>query len=371
MADESTLNFYVQHAVMVERYAQSVGAEMVLKIALLDDAVAAVFNKLPTSPTQAQINKALLDAARIIDAKYGAEVLATLHESWADFTPDELAFQRDAVQLFAGEVTAVASARAVFVAAESKPFEGATMGTWAAKLPADYVGRMERTVKNGYVQGMTTPEVVKELEAATDLNKHHARTVARTSIQHIANEARETVFTENADVIGAVEWVSTLDGRTTHICQVRDGKVYTTTGQPIGHEYPWLGGPGRAHWNCRSTSVPYFGDDDIVGRRPSVQAGEDYKRGDMWTRTGKVRKMTKDARERGIYAYGTHNSTTKYEQWLRQQPAAFVNDVLGVRKGEMFRQGATLDDFSDRFGRPLTLRELRQRNAFQLGQTTL
>ena len=54
-----------------------------------------------------------------------------------------------------------------------------------------------------------------------------------------------------------MQWVSTLDARTTEICRIRDGLKYAVgTHKPIGHLVPWLGGPGRAHWQCRSASVP-------------------------------------------------------------------------------------------------------------------
>jgi Na+-transporting NADH:ubiquinone oxidoreductase subunit NqrA len=51
-----------------------------------------------------------------------------------------------------------------------------------------------------------------------------------------------------------------------------------------------------------------------------------------------------------------------YDRWLRRQPVAFQNDVLGVAKGKLFRQGGlTLDRFISRAGDELTLEQLRER----------
>ena len=53
-----------------------------------------------------------------------------------------------------------------------------------------------------------------------------------------------------------------------------------------------------------------------------------------------------------------------YQDWLRKQPASRQDDILGVTKGKLFRQGGlTLDRFVDRAGRELNLTELRKKNA--------
>jgi hypothetical protein len=58
---------------------------------------------------------------------------------------------------------------------------------------------------------------------------------------------------------------------------------------------------------------------------------------------------------------------TTYQQWLRTQPVAFQNEVLGVKKARLYRQGGlTLDKFVTPQGREYTLTELarRERDAF-------
>jgi hypothetical protein len=51
-------------------------------------------------------------------------------------------------------------------------------------------------------------------------------------------------------------------------------------------------------------------------------------------------------------------STTTYDAWLRKQPQAFQEDVLGKSKAQLFRDGLTLDKFVDEKGKSYTLAEL-------------
>ena len=59
-------------------------------------------------------------------------------------------------------------------------------------------------------------------------------------------------------------------------------------------------------------------------------------------------------------AVGTVPDKLTYDEWLRDQPAAFQDDVLGPSRGKLFRQGAKLDKFVDNSGKTLTLEQLRK-----------
>jgi hypothetical protein len=50
-----------------------------------------------------------------------------------------------------------------------------------------------------------------------------------------------------------------------------------------------------------------------------------------------------------------------YQSWLKTQPNAFIDEVLGATKGALFRDGGlTLDKFVDHNYQPLTLEQLKK-----------
>jgi len=149
----------------------------------------------------------------------------------------------------------------------------------------------------------------------------------KTALSHTANVARESVYKANEDVIKGVQWVSTLDGRTSAICMARDGIVYP----------PDKGPRPPAHWNCRSATIPIL--------KSWKELGIDAKEIDEGTRAS---------------MNGQVPAGQNYDSWLRTQSADFQNDVLGKGKADIFRDGTSVTKFVDKSGRELTLAELRK-----------
>jgi hypothetical protein len=139
----------------------------------------------------------------------------------------------------------------------------------------------------------------------------------------------------------STEWYL-ADGFLVHNCRIRDGLKYTAdTHKPIGHKVPWLSGPGRAHWQCRSCSAPVLKSwrelgIDMDGQPESVRASMD----------------------------GEVPAETTFAEWIKKQSARRQDDILGPKRGKLLRAGGLdLADFYNEKGRALTLDELRQRNA--------
>src|SRR5690606_30130426 len=105
----------------------------------------------------------------------------------------------------------------------------------------------------------------------------------------------EETWKANEKIMPGVIWTATLDGRTTLLCAARDGLQYDHEGNPVGHSEAWLGGPGQAHWQCRSVAMPKLASwrdlgipiDDIppstrasmTGQVPADQTFEQWLRG--------------------------------------------------------------------------------------------
>ena len=66
---------------------------------------------------------------------------------------------------------------------------------------------------------------------------------------------RKFIFEKNE--VKYVEWISTLDSKTTQGCIIRDGLIYNYIKKlPYKHNIKWEE-PGIYHWGCRSFVIPY------------------------------------------------------------------------------------------------------------------
>lgn len=115
------------------------------------------------------------------------------------------------------------------------PFDGRTLEGWFENLAKTTQERLAVTIRQGIVEGQTVDQIVRRVQGTratryTDgiLNTTRAQTraVVHSAIQHASNAARQEVFTENADYLKGVQWVSTLDSHTCLVCAPLDGKLF-------------------------------------------------------------------------------------------------------------------------------------------------
>ena len=203
------------------------------------------------------------------------------------------------------------------------------------------IERVEGTIRRGYFEGRTTEQVVRDVigtkaanyrDGIVDVSRRNARTVVHTALQHVANTARVATMKANEDVVKGYRWVSTLDSRTSEICQALDGRQFDLGEGPIP----------PAHPNCRSTTVPVtktFRELGIdIDEPPAGQrASED----------------------------GPVSASLTYFEWLKTQPESFVEEALGTTRAQLFLQGGlSADEFArlqlNRNFQPITLDQMRQ-----------
>lgn len=229
---------------------------------------------------------------------------------------------------------------AIFVAATSEPFQGKLLSTWADELSRKDYRLVSASLRTSWIEGETLAAATNRLMPILKQSQRSIMTITRSYYGQLASETRDRVWAANSDIIERLVWDSILDNRTTPtICAPRDQLEYTLKGEPIGHDLPYLGGPGNAHWQCRSHSFPVAKGVERQVMRPAISAGSKYESGDNLTRSGRVRKNTKDSRDRDIYRPQKVKVGTTYTDWLKRQPAAFQDDILGKAKGKAFRAG--------------------------------
>lgn len=199
------------------------------------------------------------------------------------------------------------------------------------------VARLVQGVKSGFVQGLTTNQIVKNVVGAgglSDISERNAATVVRTALSHVATQARMTTFQKNSDVVEGYEWVSTLDSRTSPTCRSRDGQKYEIGKGPLP----------PAHPACRSSTAPVLSEEFEMFDEGAKRAA------------------------RGAEGGQQVDASTSYYEFLKSQPAWFQDQALGPTRGKIFRNaGMSPEEFRvasvDGFGRPLTLDEMAAADA--------
>jgi len=356
LADES-----IAHAVAINEYSAGVVQRM---IALLNRAdadlaakLAAAVERLPADSFTVERLELLLGSVRELNAQAYASVLGALEGELLALAEYEAGYQ---LQLFEEVIPAPVRVRLpiaavtpqqVYAAAMSRPFQGRLLRDWSASIEAGRMQKIREAIRVGYVEGQTASDIVRRIrgtraekyaDGILQRPRRDLMAVVQTAVAHTAGVARQQFVEANEDIIKAVRWVSTLDQRTSPPCRIRDQLQYEAkTHKPIGHKIPWLAGPGALHWNCRSTSTPVT--------RSWRDLGFDLDEIDAGTRASMD---------------GQVPAETTYSQWLLRQSAARQDQVLGVERGRLLREGGLkVPDFYDARGNWLTLDQLRERDA--------
>lgn len=229
------------------------------------------------------------------------------------------------------------AANQVIAAVNSRPFQGKLLKDWFTELEDSAFRLLRNSIRAGVVENRTIGQMVREIRGTAaqgykdgilEITRRHAETTVRTAVAHTAQTARSYTFQQNSGLIKGEQWTSTLDGRTSAVCRARDGMVYK------------LGKGPRppAHPNCRSSMVPILKSASELGLKNAPKS----------TRASMNGQVPEDM---------------NYDGWLRKQPKAFQDDVLGKRKAELFRSGLKMERFVDRSGAEYTLDELKKREA--------
>jgi len=177
-------------------------------------------------------------------------------------------------------------------------------------------------VFSGLAMGDTTQDIARNVYGmVNNRTRRQAETLVRTSANHVGNATRASFFEANDDVLQDYLYSATLDNRTTILCASRDGKR-------IPENEDWS---VPAHFGCRSVHVPDVKDE--------------YK-------------IFKDGGKRASQ-FGQVSGKLTYSGFLRRQSKAFQNEVLGLKRAQLFRSGKlTLDKFVNDDGVLYTLDEL-------------
>lgn len=134
------------------------------------------------------------------------------------------------------------------------------------------VGEMKQILTQNIILGESPQKAVDKLSKRMDVSKKAAGRLVMTEQAFFSSASQREAF-KDLDV-EEFEIVATLDSHTTTICRNTDGKHFKMSQWEIGVTAPPF------HVYCRSTTVPYFDDEEelgIVGERAARnEDGEVY-----------------------------------------------------------------------------------------------
>lgn len=249
-------------------------------------------------------------------------------------------------------------------------------------------------------------------DGATAVARRNVANDTRTLINHAGNQGKQSYFDLNREILLQELYTAILDGNTTPECRGFDGDIYNVGEGPIP----------PIHEGCRSMRHAIL-DGEILGERQAnptttkqllrefseeVNIPAPTSRA-LLSRFAKSRKLaatprsvvslspdllkkfkayekrqlakkfptSRDALPRGFKSQydafaakrlkeliGTLPRKVNYDQFLRRQSKAFQDEVLGITKGKLYRDGGlTLKQFISESGDRLTLPELARFHA--------
>ena len=361
MADKVDANKILQHEIYLGRVNSGlINSVVTPSLEATYKAIRAILQDKGIPATQKQLAKLEADIAKAVRS----------NNAWSIYTDElnnvaiyEAGYTQEQVALIAASKAAsdkfvIDYVNQQFISLESG--SKVQTGLWPQFVQGNIDSQIKQIndiIRTGYAREQTLYQVGQNIRRSFEgVIKRDAETLARTGFAHYANEARAAWAESNADLDLYSHLVFTFDNRISDICRfISTGKTVFKLDDPKRRTPPF-------HFNCRTLEVFLPKGVELSGTRSSVggqsgkEAAEAFDKRE--SRSDKKVKY-RGKKDSNIFKPGQVKADTSYESWLRNQPAWFIDDVLGKTKGKAFRSGDKLSSFYDMTGRPLTLDELK------------
>jgi hypothetical protein len=199
------------------------------------------------------------------------------------------------------------------------PYQGRTVQQWIDDAQAAEARRISQSIFVGIGAGEDPATVARRVvgsaatkgaDGTTQISRNHVDTLTRSFLVHVATSGRMALYSANAQILVAEQYIAILDTRTTQLCRDLNGRRFA-----IG-----VGPRPPLHFGCRSMRVVVLPED--IG-------------GPIW-------------------------EPEVYDAWLRRQPQAVRVELLGAtRAAQARKRSVDLGAFVDYGSRPMTLKQVR------------
>jgi SPP1 gp7 family putative phage head morphogenesis protein len=254
---------YIRHQIGLQRLAAGTVKKIAKHLATVQADIAAQIAKDLTRVPQrgAALSRKTIDRLKELQASIAAalrEAHAVLRSDLQADLFETAGYEVDWLKRFYEEGVGIKttlerpSASLLRSVVTSRPFQGAILRDWAAKMERAQLDRIGLQIRIGITEGESIDEIVARLRGSQALkfrdgqfarDRRGAEALTRTAVNHTVNRAHETLIEPHKRDFPSYVWSSILDSRTTKLCQSRAGQVYKTGDGPLP----------PAHWNCRSS----------------------------------------------------------------------------------------------------------------------
>lgn len=232
-------------------------------------------------------------------------------------------------------------------------------------------GNFVRQMRMGVAGGEALPALVARVRGTKDNNftdgimtasKRKAEALVRTSVSAVNNAAAIATIEANGDLFNGVQWLATLDTRTSDICKARSGLTWDENYQPVGHAIAWS--PPPAHFNCRSTIIGVLKSWDELANKKLPAVGAETLQKEL-TKSMTARGLSPLMIEKSLYKTqqsmdGFVAGDLNFEDWLKRKPEGFQKDILGEGKWNLWNAGKiSFVDLVDQKSMPRSLAEIQ------------
>ena len=242
------------------------------------------------------------------------------------------------------------------------PVDGKSISQWFSKIRSDDLSRITQAVQRASVEGMSVARVVRAIrgtkengyqDGILETTRQSAEMTARTVVNGVASNAMLETCVKNADVIGGIKFISTLDAKTCPFCGSYDGKIWKPEDATLVKRPP-------LHPNCRCTVIPWFGtEENSEGSRPAANADFDRLAEEFYSRQAREKGLKRRyedlapstrlkyyyqaqkryEKETGKPAYSQVKGNTSFKDYFESQPESFKRSWLGPKRYELYKEG--------------------------------
>lgn len=146
---------------------------------------------------------------------------------------------------------------AVIKTALSFPWSGENFSSRIYQNKNKMILQLRQELTQGFIRGDSVNDISKGVSNRVNISLKNAKRLVQTETGAVLTESDKIAYKDFW--LDQYEYLSTLDDKTSTICQELDGSVHDLDDMVIGVNAPPM------HPNCRSTTIPHF--DDNVGER--------------------------------------------------------------------------------------------------------